>query len=119
MPDLRFKPDWSDKDAIVDSIIDDFSVRIGKDIRPEIVSRTVYTPEDWQDQYNLHRGSGLGLSHDMLQIGGFRPKNFDEVFKNVFYVGASTIPGTGLPMVIISSKLVFQRVEEYSTKNLD
>jgi phytoene desaturase len=31
----------------------------------------------------------------------------------VFYVGASTIPGTGLPIVIISSKLVFQRIEEY------
>jgi phytoene dehydrogenase-like protein len=47
----------------------------------------------------------------MSQIGGFRPKNYDEVFKNVFYVGASTIPGTGLPMVIISSKLALQRVE--------
>ena len=114
VPDLRFKPDWSDRDEIVDSIIDDFSGRIGKDIRPEIVSRTVYTPEDWQNQFNLHRGSGLGLSHDMLQIGGFRPKNFDEVFKNVFYVGASTIPGTGLPMVLISSKLVCERIENFS-----
>jgi len=117
VPDLRFKPDWSDRDEIVDSIIDDFSGRIGKDIRPEIVSRTVYTPEDWQDQFNLHRGSGLGLSHDMMQIGGFRPKNFDEVFNNVFYVGASTVPGTGLPMVMISSKLALQRVEEFSLEN--
>jgi phytoene desaturase len=50
----------------------------------------------------------------MLQIGGFRPKNYDEVFKNVFYVGASTIPGTGLPIVMISSKLVCERVEKYS-----
>jgi phytoene desaturase len=116
VPDLRFKPDWSDRDEIVDSIISDFSGRIGKNIRPEIVSRTVYTPADWQDQFNLHRGSGLGLSHDMLQIGGFRPKNYDEKFKNTFYVGASTIPGTGLPMVIISSKLAFQRIEEYSAK---
>lgn len=113
VPDLRFKSDWSDRDQVVDSIIDDFSVRIGKDIRPLIVSRTVYTPVDWQDQFNLHRGSGLGLAHDMLQIGAFRPKNYDELFKNVFYVGASTIPGTGLPMVIISSKLAFRRIEEY------
>jgi phytoene desaturase len=110
VPDLLFKPDWSDRDAIVDSIIDDFSVRIKKDIRPEIVSRTVYTPIDWQEQFNLHRGSGLGLSHKMMQIGAFRPKNYDEVFKNVFYVGASTIPGTGLPMVMISSKLVCERI---------
>jgi len=116
VPDLRFKPDWSDRDEIVDSIISDFSMRIGKNIEPEIVSRTVYTPKDWQDQFNLHRGSGLGLSHDMDQIGGFRPKNFDEEFGNVFYVGASTIPGTGLPMVIISSKLAFQRIEEYSAR---
>jgi phytoene desaturase len=116
VPDLRLKSSWDDKDKIVDSIIDDFSGRIKKNIRPEIVSRTIYTPIDWQDQFNLHRGSGLGLSHKMMQIGGFRPKNFDEFFKNVFYVGASTIPGTGLPMVIISSKLVTQRIEEYNSR---
>jgi phytoene desaturase len=119
VPDLRFKPDWSDRDIIVDSIIDDFSLRIGKNIRPEIVSRTVYTPEDWQNQFNLHRGSGLGLSHDMLQIGGFRPKNFDEHFRNLFYVGASTVPGTGLPMVIISSGLVTERIEKYVNLSLE
>ena len=84
VPDLRFKKNWDDRDEVVDSIIDDFSGRIGKNIRQEIVSRTVYTPVDWQDQFNLHRGSGLGLSHKMLQIGGFRPKNFDEVFKMYF-----------------------------------
>jgi phytoene desaturase len=117
VPDLRFKPNWNDRDEIVDSIISDFSERIGRDIKPEIVSRTVYTPEDWQNQFNLHRGSGLGLSHDMLQIGGFRPKNFDEKFKNTFYVGASTVPGTGLPMVIISSKLTTQRIEKFAGKN--
>jgi phytoene desaturase len=113
VPDLRYKPNWDDRDEIVDGIIDDFSQRIKKDIRPEIVSKTVYTPIDWQNQYNLHRGSGLGLAHDLSQIGAFRPKNYDEVFKNVFYVGASTLPGTGLPMAMISSKLTFQRVEKY------
>ena len=45
-----------------------------------------------------------------MQIGAFRPKNHDERYKNVFYVGASTIPGAGLPMAIISSKLVTERV---------
>ncbi|MBN2863920.1 MAG: phytoene desaturase, partial [Bacteroidales bacterium] len=110
VPDLRYKKNWDDRDVIVDRIINDFCRRINKDIRPNIVSRTVYTPVDWKEQFNLHRGSGLGLSHKMLQIGGFRPKNYDEVFKNVFYTGASTIPGTGLPMVIISSKLAADRI---------
>ena len=112
VPDLRFKKNWDDKDEIVNSILADFSKRINQDIIPEIVSKTIYTPIDWQDKYNLHRGSGLGLSHKMLQIGAFRPANFDEVYKNVFYVGASTIPGTGLPITMISSKLVVERIEK-------
>jgi phytoene dehydrogenase-like protein len=116
VPDLRYKKSWNDRDEIVDKIIDDFSKRTGTNIRPHIVSRTIYTPEDWQSQFNLHRGSGLGLSHKMMQIGAFRPKNYDEHFRNVFYTGASTIPGTGLPMVMISSKLAADRILRYKDK---
>jgi phytoene desaturase len=116
VPNLLFKKNWDDKNKIVDSIIDDFSKRIGKELKPEIISKTIYTPEDWEKQFNLYKGSGLGLSHSMWQIGAFRPKNHDEKFKNVFYVGASTIPGAGLPMAIISSKLVVERVEKFSAE---
>ena len=70
-------------------------------------------PEDWQNRFNLYRGSGLGLAHGMKQIGGFRPSNKDESMKNLYYVGASTIPGTGLPMVIIGSKLVTDRILQH------
>lgn len=112
VPNLLYKQNWDDKDKIVNSIIDDFSKRIQKNIQPEIVSKTIYTPEDWQNQFNLYKGSGLGLSHSMKQIGYFRPKNIDEQFKNVFYVGASTPPGAGLPMAIISSKLAVKRIEK-------
>ncbi|MBN2572162.1 MAG: phytoene desaturase [Ignavibacteriales bacterium] len=111
--DLRYKPDWSDKEIIVDRIINDFSKRIKIEVKKNIVSETILTPIDWGKEYNLHRGSGLGLSHNLSQIGGFRPKNYDEKFKNVFYVGASTVPGTGLPMAIIGSKLVTERIEKY------
>lgn len=112
VPDLRYKPNWEDKEVIVNSIIADFSQRIGKEIEPEIISKTIYTPADWQNQFNLYRGSGLGLSHDLKQIGALRPANFDEKFRNVFYVGASTHPGAGLPMAIISSKLACERIEK-------
>jgi phytoene desaturase len=116
VPNLLHKPQWNDRDAIVDSIIADFSKRIGQNIHPNIISRTVYTPLEWQKQFNLHRGSGLGLSHSMKQIGAFRPSNFDEKFRNVYYVGASTVPGAGLPMAIISSKLAFERIEKYARR---
>lgn len=114
VPDLRFKKSWDDREEIVNSIIRDFSKRVGIDIQKSIVSKTIYTPEEWRDQFNLHKGSALGLAHDMNQIGGFRPKNYDEKYKNVFYAGASTVPGTGLPMVVISSKLAVERIEKYN-----
>lgn len=114
VPNLLHKPDWADKDKIIDSIIDDFSERVGIDIMPHIKLRMAYSPKDWESRFNLWRGSGLGLAHDIKQIGAFRPANFDEEFSNLFYVGASTHPGAGLPMAIISSKLAFERIENYS-----
>lgn len=112
VPDLRFKPHWDDRDALADNILADFSARIGLNIHPHIISRTIYTPLDWESRFHLYRGSGLGLAHDMMQVGAFRPRNYDEIFPNVFYVGASTVPGTGLPMAIIGSKLTVERIEE-------
>lgn len=110
VPSLQYKPDWSDRDEIVDSILSDFSKRIGIDIMPHIVTRTIYTPQEWEKQFNLYMGSGLGLSHRLSQIGALRPKNFDEEYGNLFYVGASTTPGAGLPMAVISAEMVCRRI---------
>jgi len=109
-PDLRFKPDWSDRETIAQNIIDDLSERSGYPLNEMIVSKTVLSPEHWESMFNLYKGSGLGLAHNMNQIGWFRPANKDEKLNNVYYVGASTIPGTGLPMTIISSKLTTRRL---------
>ncbi len=110
VPDLRYKADWSDAEDIADSIIDDMSQRIGFDFRKHTETRVVLSPEKWQNMFGLYRGSGLGLAHDLNQVGGFRPKNKDEKFSNLYYVGASTVPGTGLPMTVISSRLVTERI---------
>ncbi len=111
VPDLRYKTNWDDKDELADNIITDFSNRVGYDVKSNILTKSIKTPIDWQDSFNLYRGSGLGLAHDLDQVGAFRPRNKDENFSNLYYVGASTTPGTGLPMVVISSKLVTERIK--------
>lgn len=110
VPDRRVKPDWSDADALADGIISDLSERVGYDISSNIISKTIYTPVEWESMFSLYRGSGLGLAHGMNQIGAFRPANKDEDLNNLYYVGASTHPGTGLPIVVIGSKLVTERI---------
>ena len=110
VPDLRFKPDWNDDQEIADSIVADLSERTGFDFKAHTEVRVVLNPLQWEKMFGLYRGSGLGLAHDLNQVGGFRPKNKDEKFGNLYYVGASTVPGTGLPMTVISSKLVTERI---------
>lgn len=108
--DLRYKPNWDDKEHLAEIVINDLSKRLSFDVKPHIVFEKILTPEDWEKTFNLYKGSGLGLAHNIGQIGGFRPKNYDEKFENVFYVGSSTVPGTGLPMAVISSKLAVERI---------
>lgn len=110
VPDLRYKPDWSDDQEIADAIITDLSERTGFDFGAHTETRVVLNPTHWEKVFGLYRGSGLGLAHDLNQVGGFRPKNKDEKFTNLYYVGASTVPGTGLPMTVISSRLVTERI---------
>jgi len=112
VPDLRFKPSWDDANQLADNIIADLSERVDFDIKGNLVSRTVLTPVHWESMFNLYRGSGLGLAHDLMQIGYLRPHNTDEKFQNLFFVGSSTIPGTGLPMAVISSRLVAEQIDK-------
>lgn len=70
------------------------------------------SPRDWESELNLEKGAAFGLSHDLFQSAFMRPKNVSPVHKGVYYVGASTSPGNGLPMVLISAELVEKRLEE-------
>jgi len=110
MPDLRYKTDWSDSEQLADTIIADLGKRIGYNLQKNTLTRTVWNPIQWRDSFNLYKGSGLGLAHGLNQVGGLRPSNRDEELKNLYYVGASTVPGTGLPIVVISSRLATERI---------
>ena len=69
-----------------------------------------FGPEDWQHRYNLTRGSVHGLSHKLTQMGYFRPHNRHKTIHNLYFVGASTHPGTGVPTVLVSARLTSQRI---------
>jgi phytoene desaturase len=70
------------------------------------------TPPDWQSRYNLSKGSNHGLSHNLLQMGYLRPHNRHDRYRNLYFVGASTHPGTGLPTVLVSARLTSERILE-------
>jgi len=71
-----------------------------------------YTPLSWRKRYNLMKGSTHGLSHTLTQLGYLRPHNRHPHYHNLYFTGASTHPGTGVPTALISARLVSERIIE-------
>jgi phytoene desaturase len=80
------------------------------DIDSHIKFEMTYTPLSWHKHYNLMNGSTHGLCHNLLQLGYFRPHNRHARYHNLYFVGASTHPGTGIPNALVSARLAAQRV---------
>jgi phytoene desaturase len=71
-----------------------------------------FGPSDWQRRFNLVNGSTHGLAHTLLQMGYLRPHNRHARYGNLYFAGASTHPGTGLPTAIVSGRLAAERILE-------
>jgi phytoene desaturase len=82
------------------------------DLRKHIVTSRVVTPADFTTSFGNLRGEAFGLAHGLSQIGYFRPHNRHAKYQNLYFVGQSTHPGCGLPMVLISAECVVERIRE-------
>ena len=80
------------------------------DLRRHIVTKRLVTPSDFTTRFGNLRGEAFGLSHGLRQIGYFRPHNRHRRYRNLYFVGQSTHPGCGLPMVLISAELAAARI---------
>ncbi|KAB8265010.1 hypothetical protein BDV32DRAFT_145044 [Aspergillus pseudonomiae] len=90
-----------------EQVLDIIEERTGaSDLRKNLLSEKVDTPLSWESKYYLDRGSILGLSHSFFNVLSFRPKTRHSSIERLFFVGASTHPGTGVPICLASSKTV-------------
>ena len=80
------------------------------DLEEHIKFEVNYTPLSWRKRYNLMKGSTHGLCHNLTQLGYFRPRNKHSRYHNLYFVGASTHPGTGMPTAMVSGRLAAQRI---------
>ena len=87
------------------------------DVEAHIKTEVSFIPQDWQNRYNLTRGSAHGLSHKLTQMAYFRPHKKHARYRNLYFVGASTHPGTGVPTVLVSAKLAAELILEETGGN--
>lgn len=82
-----------------------------RDLEEHIKFEICYTPVAWRSIYNISHGSVFGsLGHNIMQMGYFRPHNRHNRFQNLYFVGGSTHPGNGVPLVLLSAKLTSERI---------
>ncbi|MDQ1592192.1 MAG: phytoene desaturase [Pyrinomonadaceae bacterium] len=74
----------------------------------------VYTPVEWRRRFGLYDGSAFGAAHNLLQLGPLRSKNFSKEIAGLYYAGASTTPGTGMPMVVLGGRQVAERIVSHA-----
>lgn len=80
------------------------------DLESHIKFEIDFTPPAWCKRYNLVKGSTHGLCHNLTQLAYFRPDLQHPKYRNLYFTGASTRPGTGIPTAMISGRQAAQRI---------
>ncbi|MDD5432481.1 MAG: phytoene desaturase family protein [Candidatus Omnitrophica bacterium] len=94
------------EDKLRKIIFDKINKTLGINLEDLVEFEHKFYPEDFIGRYNIKFGATFGLAHNLMQSAFFRPANFDSKIKDLYFVGASTQPGGGLPVVIAGSRIV-------------
>lgn len=112
VPNLDGTPDWSVEREPMRERLLGFLQRNG--YPTDIVTERLVTPVEWAE-LGMGGGTPFGLAHHFRQTGPFRPANHEPRVPGLFFAGSSTVPGVGVPMVLISGKLAAERVQRWLT----
>ena len=110
VPNLDGRMDWTAERERVRTSLAERVAQLGYPVEIEV--EEFLDPLDWERQ-GMERGTPFALSHRFLQTGPFRPSNVDRRAPGLVFVGSGTVPGVGIPTVLVSGRLAAERVEEY------
>ena len=98
---------WSNEgEKFKDLILDKMDKSVLPGIKENVVSDFYLTPDYFEKDLATLHGSGFSIQPKFSQSAYFRFHNQSEVFDNLFFVGAGTHPGAGMPGVISSAKVL-------------
>lgn len=107
VPNLGAEIDWETiGDAYRDRIISHLEQRLLPGLTQHIVTETRVDPRYFRDELNSHLGNAFSVQPLLTQSAWFRPHVQSEDIGNLFFVGAGTHPGAGIPGVLSSAKIV-------------
>jgi phytoene desaturase len=110
VPNLDGKINWLTETKALRERMHEFLA--GQGYPSEVITEKLVTPLDWRTQ-GMAAGTPFALAHTFGQTGPFRPSNVEPRLPGMFFAGSGTVPGVGVPMVLISGKLAASRVAAY------
>lgn len=110
------KVDDAHRDELVSSVIARMEARLGTKFAEDIIVKEVKDMEYFEETFHAYKGNSFGLAHTLSQTAPFRPRLQSKKVKNLFYVGQYTNPGTGVPIVVLSGKVVSRLIGEKLSK---
>lgn len=113
VPHLDSGTDWNEmapkyRDAIIQFLEDNYL----PDLNENIVAEHYIDPLHFQDTLNSYKGSAFSVEPILTQSAWFRPHNRSEDVDDLYFVGAGTHPGAGLPGVLSSAKIAENLITE-------
>ena len=117
VPPLKEGESWFDKKDDYRKIILNKLERMGLDqLSEQIEYEHIITPNDIQQQYGANSGSIYGVVSDRKKNGGYKIPSRSTILQNLYFVGSSTHPGGGIPMVTLSGHITANLILEEDIK---
>lgn len=105
--------DWEiEGEKYAQKILDYLEKNYLPDLNKHLVTKRIFTPKDFATELNAHHGSAFSLQPVLTQSAFFRTKNRDQKIKGLYFVGAGTHPGAGVPGVVNSAKATVSIIHE-------
>lgn len=107
VPNQKGNVDWeTESDKFKEFIYERLEQTCLAGLRDNLVTEKVLHPAMFETEYKSPFGSGFSIAPTLKQSAYFRFHNKSEDFSNLFFVGAGTHPGAGMPGVLCSSKVL-------------
>ncbi|MDX8291400.1 phytoene desaturase family protein [Metabacillus indicus] len=117
VPPLKEGENWEFRKETYRAQILDKLERMGMTgLREHIEFEYTFTPNDLQSLYGANGGSIYGVATDRKKNGGFKIPSKSTLLENLYFVGGSTHPGGGVPMVTLSGQLTADLIAEHEDK---
>ncbi|MBY0336157.1 MAG: phytoene desaturase [Acetobacteraceae bacterium] len=114
VPNLRSGFEWTEEDTrrFRDIALRRLKVLGIDDVESRIRYEKVVTPRDWRDEFAVGFGATFNLSHDLMQMLSFRPRNKFNDTDGLYLVGGGTHPGSGLPVIYEGARITSKLIQE-------